>query len=201
MADKTPDRVYALEPSPEGEHDLTPEPGWSIPDLATLEWALERLSAVKAQIRENDELTKQALERFQLRVESLKRAPLAQAEFLETAILAYATGHRAELLKGGKKKSREFPGGTVGWRKGGGRLQVLDEAKALEWAKQQPLELGLYHVEVKLSKSGLSEYFKTSGEVPPGCDVDEETETAYVKPAELVLDVGPMPKLLPEGKP
>lgn len=180
----------ALESRPDDE--LGVAEGWRIADLGGVDWALERLGEAMAQIAENEELMTRAIERLRLRVEAINRPLRFKAAFFEAAVLGYAQTHREDLLKGGKKKSREFPCGTVGFRKGGGRLTVVDETAALAWAKQQPLELELYRVKVELSKSGLNKHFSGTGEVPNGCEVEPEVETAYVKPATVEPQLGPI---------
>jgi phage host-nuclease inhibitor protein Gam len=194
------DTAITLQADPSLPLEDVPE-GWRLDSLSSLEWALEELAATQRQAAENVALMQQAHERLDLRLAAINRPLESRAQFLETAILEYTKSHRAELLTG-KKKSREFPGGTVGFRKTGGKLTVTDEAACLAWAKEQPLEEGLYRVKVELSKSALNAHLKACGEVPPGCDLEEETEAAYVKPAADLprLPAVPVPALPVESR-
>jgi len=93
------------------------------------------------------------------------------------------------LLKGGSKKSRTFPAGSVGWRKVASKLKVVDEAAALDWARADG-NPSLIRVKVELNRAALGEHFKSTGEVPPGCEVEPEGETCYVKVAPVELQIG-----------
>lgn len=160
--------------------NVTEEP-WQVTDLSSLEWALERLAAVQTEIAENQRVAEQSIARIQARTANINANAQRSADFFEAAILAYAKAHKDELLKGGRKKSRALPGGTVGWRRQGGGLKVVDENAALGWAKTQPLELKLVRVKEEVAKSAVNKYFASVGEVPPGFDLEPEVEVAYVK--------------------
>jgi phage host-nuclease inhibitor protein Gam len=174
----------------------TTEAGWSIGSLSELEWAMERLAALQKKYAENEALARQALERFQRECVDPIQHPLESAAArMEQAILAYMAEHRAELLAGGKKKSRDLLGGTVGWRKVGQNLVVTDEEACLEWARAQG-NPDLLRVKVEVSKPALKAHLDATGEVPDGCEIEPEGEVAFVKPAPAVLAIGDVTPLL-----
>jgi phage host-nuclease inhibitor protein Gam len=114
------------------------------------------------------------------------------AAFFRYRLAEYAHAQRAFLLGGGKKKSRELVGGTLGWRSRSGRLVVEDEAALNAWLERQPVESGLYTVRVKAVMAALNAYFAGTNEIPPGCIWDPGGETFYVKvqpPATEGLEV------------
>ncbi len=174
------------------DDDLTTLPpiddGLVIRDIGMLAWAVERLGEAQAEIAENEALKVQAIARIEARVAKLNETVRAAAARLEDHVRAYMTMHRDELVRG-KKKSRSFPSGTVGWRMKPARLVVVDEAALLAWAKSQPVEEDLVRVKYEVNKKALDVAFASTGEVPPGCNVQSEEETPYVKPEvpELAL--------------
>lgn len=193
------------------EEDIAVPEHWQVTDLGGLEWCLEKLSAAAAQIAENEALGKQAIARLKvaidkiaLRVESINRPLASRATFFESKAKNYAMEHKDEFVQG-KKKSRSFPAGSVGFRKSGGNLVLLDPAKAIAWAKRQPNALDLYAVEEKPILAALKAHCKATGEVPEGCELEPEIDEAFarpVKPTDLDLRVGTgAPLALPPADP
>ena len=175
------------------ETDPTVRGPWEIENLGSLAWALERMGDLMAEAEENEALKLQAVARLEARVGQLNARAKAGLAFFESRIRSYMASHRDELLKGGKKKSRALPAGTVGWRSKGGRLTVRDEAAALAWAKEQPVEADFVRVKFELNRKALAELFKTTGEVPAGCDVEPEEDVPYVDPVVPTLSLEKAP--------
>jgi phage host-nuclease inhibitor protein Gam len=171
------------------ETDPTVRGPWEIENLGTLAWALERMGELTAETQENDALKLQAIARLEARVTQLNARAKGGIEFFRARILSYMARARPELLKGGKKKSRALPSGTIGWRSKGGRLVVQDEDAALAWAKEQPVEADFVRVKFELNRKALAELFKTTGEVPPGCDVEAEYDDPYIDPVVPTLSL------------
>lgn len=171
---------------------------WTIDGPSSLNWALERMSEQQAQIDENDALAKEAVERIRARLEECNAPARRSLAYFEGQIKLYAESHRGELIGGGKKKSRALPAGTIGWRKSGGKIVIMDEAACLAWARQQPIEADLVRVKVEPNKTAINDWFKANGEVPPGCELEPEAEAIYIKPEPLALNLGtPAPALKP----
>jgi phage host-nuclease inhibitor protein Gam len=164
-----------------------PEAGgvWLPENEADLDWALKRICDLRAEIAENDRILEAHLARLELRRQTLNARLQRGVDFFESVAKSYAFVHRDRLLKGGKKKSRSLPHGTVGWRKAGGGLEVKDSKALLEWAKGQPPELGLVRTKEEPAMSEVQKLHKETGEVPPGTDVKPETEELYVKTLEV----------------
>jgi phage host-nuclease inhibitor protein Gam len=184
MADRTYELVASESEALEPIADT-----WAIANLSDLNWALERMAAAEAQMAENAALAAEAHARIDARLASINHGPSRAIDYFSAQIRIYAESHRAELLKGGKKKSRDLPGGTIGWKKTGGTLVVENADEALAWAKAQPLEANLTRVKVELSKSGLNAHFKANGEIPPGCVLTEESEELQIKPVAFGTDL------------
>lgn len=175
--------------------DLGLQQGWRIENLAALEWALERLAGAQVEVAETEALEDQAVARVHAQTQLATASARHSVEYFTQQILAYVTAHRGELLRDDRKKSRSFPGGTVGFRvkHKGGALAVQDEAACLAWAQAQPAVLGLVTQKPVLVKTALNKYFADMGEVPPGCDFVPETDEPYVKSVAVDLKIGVAP--------
>lgn len=171
------------------ETDPTVRGPWEIENLGSLQWALERMGDLMAEVEENEALKLQAVARLESRVGQLNARARAGLVFFQARILSYMARARPELLKGGKKKSRALPSGTIGWRTKGGRLTVRDEVTALAWAKDQPVEADFVRVKFELNRKALQDLFKATGEIPPGCDVEPEEDVPYVDPVVPTLSL------------
>lgn len=80
----------------------------------------------------------------------------------------------------GRRKSINLPGGTIGYRREGGRLVIDNETSVLAWARQQcPAAVKTTETIVR---SVLSEHLQTTGELPPaGAQMEPEHDKFYVK--------------------
>jgi hypothetical protein len=82
--------------------------------------------------------------------------------------------------EGGRRKSVNLPAGTIGFRQDGPKLIVDDEAAVIGWAKRNKPEL--VGVVECLSKSGLNQHLKQTGEAPDvGAHIEPAREKFYVK--------------------
>lgn len=110
---------------------------------------------------------------------------------LERRVTAYENWfgpHAREIveakLAGGKKKSLTLPWGTVGLRKKAAAIDISDPDALLAATRtdESLAAAGILKVPAPtISKSALNDYFKSTGEVPPGCIAISESETFYVK--------------------
>lgn len=172
----------SLEPEYQDDFDPAVRDGWQIEGLSSLEWALERMGELAAEIAENNALKLQWIARIEARVAALNRTAQRGVAFFERAVEFYARTHREDLLRGGKKKSRTLPSGVVGWRSKAQRLEVVDQDAYLAWAREQPIESGLVRIKLEPAMKPLQALFATTGEIPPGCEVREAEESLYVEP-------------------
>jgi hypothetical protein len=93
-------------------------------------------------------------------------------------LTAYARQRIGEA--GGRRRSVTFPAGVAGFRAVAARFVVDDEAAALTWAKRHTPHL--VTVVERLSKSGLIEHIKQTGEIPDrGVRLEPARESFYLK--------------------
>jgi len=81
---------------------------------------------------------------------------------------------------GGKAKSVKTPYGTVGFRAQPAKLDVTDDAALMTYAKSLGLTSWVKVAET-VAKGEVSEYFKNTGDIPPGCEVTPAQDRFYVK--------------------
>lgn len=164
----------------EDEQDPSVGGAWIIRDLGSADWALSRVADCQAEAAEIGRQADAAIERIRKRAEQLKEKAARGEAFFRARLLMFAETHRDELLTG-KKKSREFVHGRIGWRKKAERLVVSDRDALLAWLAAQPVESGLYRVKLEPEMRALQEAFKSQGILPPGCDHEPETETIDIR--------------------
>lgn len=81
----------------------------------------------------------------------------------------------------GKARSIKTPWGTLGFRKYDGFIAIRDEKELTEAALASEHMAGVLKTEWRVSKSGLNQYFKETGDVPPGCEAVPSGDKFYVK--------------------
>ncbi len=136
-------------------------------DERTLARYLRRL----AQIADERARVKEWCERRLASLESQERG-------IEYVYGALARDITRRMLAGGKKKSIATPWGTAGFRTQAARLVIAEPEKLLlleaehpEWVK----------VEKKPVHAAVNEYFKTTGDIPAGCEITPEQEKFFTK--------------------
>ena len=170
----------AAEATYEDATDPTVRDGWAIADIGSLEWAMSRIADLQEEQAENEVALAEAHKRLDARAAQLQDKVNRGLGFFKGAVMRYMEAHRAELLKGGKKKSRSMLYGILGWRSAGGRLKVTDKDALAAWLMQQPVELGLYRVKVEPEMRALQDYCRSANIIPPGTELDPEREVAFV---------------------
>jgi phage host-nuclease inhibitor protein Gam len=156
-------------------------PGWHVGNLSDADWALRRMASLQRQIKENDALLEANVARLQLRHAKMNEALARGLAFFAAKVEEYATLHRAELLGGGKRKSRKLLHGSIGWRKTGGGFKMNDKEALLAWAQKQPVELNLVRIKEEPAWDRIKEDLRSTGELPPGVDVEPEGETFKIE--------------------
>jgi phage host-nuclease inhibitor protein Gam len=154
---------------------------WKIETITSADWALARMAELQAEADSIDEQAQKAKERIDARAASLKERIARGLGYFRYKLLEYAETHKATLLGGGKKKSRTFLHGTLGWRRRGGKLVVKEPDALRAWLVTQPVESGLYRMKVEPEMVELQRRFKEHGECPPGCDAEPDIDEPYVK--------------------
>lgn len=95
-----------------------------IASLTDLEKALEELAALDTRGKSLDAARDAELDRIRSQCESVKLVPVGRKEIpiadrraaLYSAVEAYCSASREDLLGDGKKKSRKLAAGEIGWR-------------------------------------------------------------------------------------
>lgn len=157
---------------------------WHVSDLRSADWALQRVAECEAEEAEVKAQLAAAIARLEARAAELVLRAQRGAAFFRCELAMFAERHR-DLLTTGKKKSRAFVHGSIGWRSTQARLapEEGDGAKAAreEWLLAQGVESGLFRLKVEPDMKALQEHFKATGEIPPGFTVVEPTETLTIK--------------------
>lgn len=179
--------LLAAEPAPPpaieyvDEQDPTAGPGWRITDLSTADWAFARVADLEQEISENEAVVSQAMARLEDRLKRMNDRAMKGVAFFRSQLEAYATANREQLLKGGKKKSRELAHGKFAWRKSGGGLVVKDEAALLAWAQSQPVELGLVRIKEEAAIANIKKHAAAKSLIPPGMTETEAAESLDIE--------------------
>jgi len=90
----------------------------------------------------------------------------------------------------GKDKFVDYPFGRIRKAKIGAKLEVVDEAKAIAWAKKNCKDAVI--CSERLVKTPLNDMLKADGLIPDGCELSEEREKIY--PTLDVNELGPKAK-------
>ena len=79
------------------------------------------------------------------------------------------------------KRTIDLPNGKFGRRKVNTRLKVEDKKAVIAWAEAEGLK-GLLDYKPQIIKAELDAHFKSSGEIPEGCEVEPEHDRYDFKP-------------------
>ena len=167
------------------DEDLAPaghKGPWQPETIRDVEWCLERLGDSEAERAEIDAQAKAAIEAIEKRRDAITNRLERRAEWFDHLLEEWARSHRDEIVKV-KRKSRELLGGTIGFRSKAEKVVILDEAAVIAWAEQHHLEF--LDMRPKLDKRALSAFVLSTGEVPPGCDVEVANEAVHITPNPL----------------
>lgn len=171
------DRFIAEALEPEGG-DVTKREGWQIESYRSAEWAIATADYALAQIAKIDAALDEAVKRFRESAEKAKAPHLASLEFMVGALEPWV---RKEL--DGKRKSMVVAGKRLGFRKSPDSLEIVDEAAAKAWAKENLPEAVQVVTTEKLLKTPLKESMTKRGIVPDGVRMVEGEERFYKEDA------------------
>lgn len=162
------------------EADPLVKAAWQIENQRSADWALQRIAECEAEAAEIDAQADEAIRRIEARREALKMKAERGAGFFRFKVADWAERNRATLLHR-KRKSVDLIHGRIGWRKKAERLIVTDPAALEAWLLTQPVEAALYRMKVAPEMKAIQALYKDSGAIPPGCDVESESETLHIE--------------------
>lgn len=191
-----------LSAPPEQSAEDSPSPGWHLakepwrPETARdIEWLFSKREEARQRIAEVQASLDAAAAKAQAYIAALNEraaeataAPNATLHWAEATIAEWARANR-EAIVHGKVKSRKFLGGTVGFREAPERLEIPDKGPELKslvaWLEVQDPSLGLARVKLEPAKDAIQAHFRTTGEIPPGCEHRAAGEIVTVKAVEF----------------
>lgn len=181
MSDMTLDQASSYEdeerPEVKGE--------WRVANLVDLDWCLKRIGELELEKSDNEQMARVRIAEIQVRLEKLNARAQFGIGFFQGKIREYAEAHRDELITG-KKKSRAFIHGSIGWRKTGGAPVKVNPESLLEWARSQPIEKGFLRIREEPAWDTIKEHVKNTGEVPNGVDLEPEDEFGSFRVEPLI---------------
>ena len=177
------------------EGEALAHPGWQARSIADAEWAGEELGASLEEIRQVDAQLADLIVRATARADLIKSKAQKRVAFFTAALTAFAEQNRDTLLIG-KKKSRELVSVTFAWRKKGGKIIVTDKPALVEWLQEHG-DPALMRVKVEPALDAIDAMIKATGVLPPGLDLEPETESLKVTATPLPVLNGTPTKELP----
>jgi hypothetical protein len=166
---------------------------WEITSLGSVDWALSRLGECEAEAEEIDAQKVAAFATITARVDKLKLRAARGSAFFRMKLAIWAEKN-PDMIRQGKKKSRTFLHGSIGTRKKGGRLKVIDSVALEAWLKEQPPERGLFRFKIEPEMKEIQKLYSENGECPPGCTEDPEREEIEIKAEQLTKAIQPAVK-------
>ncbi len=79
----------------------------------------------------------------------------------------------------GRRKSIALPAGVVGYRTESARMQIIDEAKLLDWCRRALPDA--VKVSETVLRSAVADHIRATGEVPGGAELGGGGQRFYVK--------------------
>ena len=160
-----------------------------------IEWARAALDYVSLEGQDPDDEEVRVLHKYirltsmyENEIERAKKQAAAIIRGLENKVkgLEYVYASMAQsvtrrLIGNGKTKNVKTPWGTAGFRSRPASVTISDPETLVEQAQLAPELRCLVRTKVEPSKSAINEYFKTTGAIPPGCEVIPAGETFYVR--------------------
>lgn len=131
---------------------------------------LRRRSQIQSEIERVSENAKAMISALASKLNGLDYVYKAQAAAVVSAMLADK-----------KAKSIRTPFGMAGYRKSNVSVELVDEDRLISEAESNLDLMELVRVRKEVNKAAVVEFFRRTGEVPPGCEVVPEKEQFYVK--------------------
>jgi phage host-nuclease inhibitor protein Gam len=172
--------VTAIETWEDDERPEVRQGIWRPDTESDADYCLRRRAEMQAHIDEVARQFEAATARLLARKDELTEREQRGVAWFTSLLTDYAERNRSTLLQG-KRKSRDFLHGRIAFRSSAERLEVVDKDALADWLAQQPVESGLYRVEVKPEMKALQDRYRETGEVPPGCGIKPASETVVVE--------------------
>ena len=158
-----------------GEVESEVSETFSVKDLMSADWALGKIRHHEMNMSARAALAKEQIKRINEWVERENRSDQNFVDYMATVLEPFA---KAQLQDEKKKRSVSLPNGKVGFRKAGGGLNVIDEAAAIAWAKENCKEA--IKIKESILKKPLTTLMKEKGELADGCEPVPERDNFYV---------------------
>jgi hypothetical protein len=181
--------------------ELDHEPPVMVPESFVIDHAQKASWAVRkvVEAREYAKRVQQWCER------ELRRAEQEEAWLLRRFGMELKAWAAAELeRRGGRRKSLELPGGTLGFRRQAARVEIINEQAVITWSRShfpialkitveandaQGVQLLRWHEEhgrdsrlqQRILRDPLNRHFAETGEVPEGAGVRPAADEFYVR--------------------
>ena len=166
------------------EEHLAP-PGWNVKNESDAEFAFRCVNESQAEIDNIDAQLTALIVAATERADAIKAKAQSRVSFFTAALATYAEQHKGELLIG-KKRSRDFIGGTFSWRKKGGGPVVTDKAALVSWLTEHG-DPSLMRVRVEPDLVAIKASIEATGVIPTGMDIEPERDELQVKATPLPI--------------
>jgi phage host-nuclease inhibitor protein Gam len=178
------DLVAAAEASqdPLDSEALAP-PGWSIKGAPDVNFAFRCISEEETALASIDEQEAHAIAAIKAHADALRAKRQPRVAFFTAKIVEYVEAHKKELLTG-KRRSAEFLGGVASWRRKPAKVVVTDKPALVEWLSQHG-DPTLMRVKVEPDLKAIDAMILATGVLPPGLDLEPESETLTVTATAL----------------
>lgn len=161
-----------------------PKERFQIKDKEQLNWALRKLSALKAKEAETNELAEKEIERIREWQEAELKSMEDSVAYFESLITEYATKRREADPK---YKSESTPFGRIGFRKQQPQYTYNDE-EVITYLEQCGYD-DLYRVKKEPSKADIKKRFVLHGDKLINPETGEEVPGIIVTEREDKLDI------------
>ena len=178
------------------EGEALAPPGWSIKNSNDVNFAFRCINENQAEAEDIKAQARAARDAIDAREAELLAKLQPRIAFMTAKLVEYAEANKGSLLIG-KKRSHEFLGGTVSWRKKAAKVVVTDKPTLVEWLSQNG-DPTLMRVKVEPDLRAIDDMIQKTGVLPPGLDLEPESETLTVTATALPTISGtPNKEILP----
>ena len=162
------------------ETPQTPE-AFTVDDDSKADWAMRKLAHLRRKQAENQSLAEAEIKRVTEWLQTVNRSLESDAAYFEAVLTPYALLQRSE-----GRKSVSLPHGTIKTTSGRPKIEIEDEEKFLEWAKES--ETSVIRIKTEIDKKALNalirddnQVISTQGEIVPAVRViPAETSVSFV---------------------
>lgn len=153
-----------------GDDTKGADPSFTIMDENSADWVMNMMLGWRSEVERIKATAETRVNRIERKIDWFKRRFGGDLEQYAIAALS---------MQKGKGKSILLPcGAKLSFRKVPGNLVLGDDKATMDWAKKH-LPMAVV-VKEELSKTTINEYFKQTGDMPPGSAWKDETEKFYI---------------------